>query len=242
MHCRPISAAGHLWAPYGYLEYVGKCVLGMQRFRKDADRWEQAGDTFPFHYKSQMTKLWNGDFLQGCAVLPDDTILVMPACPDQAARMKTILEDYAASVRLIINFHKSTLIPINIDQRYAMELAHVFGCSVGSLPFTYLGLPMGTTKPTLLDLMPLVHGVERKMSTALALMSSGAKLTLVNFAVTSMLIYAMCMLKLHPKVIEHLDKLCRSFLWVKKTDDGLKGNSLAAWDLVCRPKHRGDWR
>uniref|UniRef100_M8B2S4 Uncharacterized protein n=1 Tax=Aegilops tauschii TaxID=37682 RepID=M8B2S4_AEGTA len=54
----------------------GKCVLGMQRFRKDADRWEQAGDTFPFHYKSQMTKLWNGDFLQGCAVLPDDTILV----------------------------------------------------------------------------------------------------------------------------------------------------------------------
>ncbi|XP_044432805.1 uncharacterized protein [Triticum aestivum] len=76
MHCRPVSAAGHLWAPYVYLEYVGKCVLGMQRFRKDADRWEQAGDTFPFHYKSQMTKLWNGDFLQGCAVLPDDTILV----------------------------------------------------------------------------------------------------------------------------------------------------------------------
>ncbi|VAH18033.1 unnamed protein product [Triticum turgidum subsp. durum] len=75
-HCRPVSAAGHLWAPYVYLEYVGKCVLGMQRFRKDADRWEQAGDTFPFHYKSQMTKLWNGDFLQGCAVLPDDTILV----------------------------------------------------------------------------------------------------------------------------------------------------------------------
>ncbi|XP_044453572.1 uncharacterized protein [Triticum aestivum] len=76
MHCRPVSAAGHLWAPYVYLEYAGKCVLGMQRFCKDADRWEQAGDTFPFHYKSQMSKLWNGDFLQGCAVLPDDTILV----------------------------------------------------------------------------------------------------------------------------------------------------------------------
>lgn len=76
MHCRPVSAAGHLWAPYVYLEYVGKCVLGMQRFHKDADRWEQAGDTFPFPYKSEMGKLWNGDFFQGCAVLPDDTILV----------------------------------------------------------------------------------------------------------------------------------------------------------------------
>ena len=45
----------------------------------------------------------------------DDTILVMPACPDQAAHMKTILEDYAASVGLKINFHKSTLVPINLD-------------------------------------------------------------------------------------------------------------------------------
>ena len=30
----------------------------------------------------------------------DDTILVMPACPDQAARMKSILVDYAESVGL----------------------------------------------------------------------------------------------------------------------------------------------
>ena len=36
----------------------------------------------------------------------DDTILVMPACSVQAARMKTILEDYAASIGLKINFSK----------------------------------------------------------------------------------------------------------------------------------------
>ena len=98
---------------------------------------------------------------------------------------------------------------------------------------------MGTTRPTLLDLMPMVHGVERKMSTALALMSSGAKLTLVNSAVTSMLIYAMCTLKLHPKVIKHLDKLHRYCLWAKSSDDGVKNNSLAAWELFCRPKSKG---
>ena len=73
----------------------------------------------------------------------DDTILVMQACPTQAARMKLILEDYAASVGLKINFHKSTLIPINADHQHASGLAGVFGCSVGTLPFTYLGLPMG---------------------------------------------------------------------------------------------------
>ena len=95
----------------------------------------------------------------------------MQACPVQAARMKAILEDYATSIGLKINFQKSTLIPINIDHRRACELAGVFGCSVGSMPFTYLGLPMGTTRPSVLDLMPLVHAVERKTSTALSLMS-----------------------------------------------------------------------
>jgi len=120
-----------------------------------------------------------------------------------------------------------------------LGLAGVFGCSVGTLPFTYLGLPMGTTRPSVLDLMPLVHSVERKTSTALSLMSSGAKLTLVNSVITSMLIYAMCTIKLHPKVVEHLDKLRHYCLWAKNSDDGIKSNSLASWELVCRPKRCG---
>ena len=172
----------------------------------------------------------------------DDTILVMPTCPVQATRMKSILEDYAAFVGLKINFHKFTLIPINVDQHQAVDLANIFGCSIGSMPFTYLGLPMGTTRPTMLELMPLVHGVERKMSTMLALMSSGAKLTLVNSTVTSMLIYAMWTIKLHPRVVEHLDKLCRYCLWAKNSEDGVKNNSLTAWELVCRPKSKGGAR
>ena len=77
------------------------------------------------------------------------------------------------------------------------------------------------------------------MSTALSLLSFGEKLTLVNSAVTSMLIYAMCTIKLHPKVIEHLDKLRRYCLWAKNSEDGVKNNSLAAWELVCRPKCKG---
>ena len=63
----------------------------------------------------------NGDF--PVVQYADDTILVMPACPEQAASMKLVLEDYAASVGLKINFHKSTLIPINIDHMRATDLA-----------------------------------------------------------------------------------------------------------------------
>lgn len=78
----------------------------------------------------------------------DDTILVLPACPRQATLVKGILTDYATSIGLKINFQKSTLIPINLDEVSTSHLVQIFGCSVGTMPFTYLGLPLGTTRPT----------------------------------------------------------------------------------------------
>jgi hypothetical protein len=35
-------------------------------------------------------------------------------------------------------------------------LARTFGCDIGSMPFTYLDLSMGTTKPKIEDLTPIV--------------------------------------------------------------------------------------
>nr|XP_040243927.1 translation initiation factor IF-2-like [Aegilops tauschii subsp. strangulata] len=86
----------------------------------------------------------------------DDTLLLMPACAMQAAVIKKILVDYADSIGLKINFHKSTLIPINVEEDLTNRLAAIFECSVGSLPFTYLGLPMGTSRPSIHELMPLL--------------------------------------------------------------------------------------
>lgn len=89
-----------------------------------------------------------------------DTIIVMPACPIQVTRMKQILMDYASSIGLSINFHKSTLIPINTPAALCQNIAQILGCKVGKMPFTYLGLPLGTTRPTVQDLMPLVCRAE----------------------------------------------------------------------------------
>lgn len=169
----------------------------------------------------------------------DDTILAMPACPQQAAIIKEILVDYASSIGLRINFHKSTLIPINLSEGTALGFANLFGCSVGSMPFTYLGLPLGTSKPTILDLMPLVCSAELRLTSMIAMMSYSGKLSWLNATVTSLLIYAMCTLKFSPKLIEMLDKIRRRCLWTKKTEQGDKCNSLAAWDMVCKPKKHG---
>ena len=159
----------------------------------------------------------------------DDTIILFPACPDQATLVKNILTDYATCIGLKINIHKSTLMPMNCDVATAQHVAQIFGCMVGKLPFTYLGMPMGTTKSSVQDLMPLVCGVQRRLSSTLSMISYGGKFSLLNSVITSLIIFALCTLKLPQKIIDLLDKIRRQCLWTKKTDDGDKFNSLASW-------------
>jgi hypothetical protein len=44
----------------------------------------------------------------------DDTLIIMPACNQQVIIMKDILDKYATSTGLHINYSKSVLIPINL--------------------------------------------------------------------------------------------------------------------------------
>jgi hypothetical protein len=94
----------------------------------------------------------------------DDTILVLQADPVQLAVLKEALHDFSLSTGLAINFHKSCMLPINISEDSVKALALSFGCVVGSFPFTYLGLPMGTTKPKMVDFLPLVDRMERRLT------------------------------------------------------------------------------
>jgi hypothetical protein len=94
----------------------------------------------------------------------DDTILIMQANEDQLSFLKDAVHIITLSSGLVVNFHKSCLVPINISSERASSLAQVFGCNIGSIPFTYLGLPMGLTKPQAKDYAPLIYRIERRMS------------------------------------------------------------------------------
>jgi hypothetical protein len=48
-------------------------------------------------------------------------------------------------MRLKVNYRKSQMVPINVALERMELLAHTFGCEIRVMPFTYLGLPMGTT-------------------------------------------------------------------------------------------------
>lgn len=77
----------------------------------------------------------------------DDTLLLLQADARQLFFLKALLHSFETSLGLKVNYRKSQLIPINVSQEKTQLLANTLACQIGSFPFTYLGLPMGTTKP-----------------------------------------------------------------------------------------------
>jgi hypothetical protein len=93
----------------------------------------------------------------------DDTLLLLEACPSQLLTLKSLLNTFAGSTSLRVNFHKSNIYPINVDHDKMEVLALTFGCQIESYPFTYLGLPLGPNKPSVEDMLPLVQRIERRL-------------------------------------------------------------------------------
>ena len=74
------------------------------------------------------------------------------------------------------------------------------------MPFTYLGLPMGTTKPKIDDFTAIMDRVERRLSACSTWLSYSGRLEMINSAITPITTYAMCTLKLPKGVIENIDR------------------------------------
>jgi hypothetical protein len=67
----------------------------------------------------------------------------MKADARQLLFLKSLLNLFADSTGLKVNYNNSQMLPINVSDEEIHTLASTFGCTVGTLPFTYLGLPMG---------------------------------------------------------------------------------------------------
>lgn len=83
------------------------------------------------------------------------------SCPD--CSRKVVLQTFATSTGLKVNFAKSFLVPINVEESRLQSLTNALGCQLGSLPFTYLGLPLGTTRPSVQDLSPILTRMEKHL-------------------------------------------------------------------------------
>ena len=157
----------------------------------------------------------------------DDTLLIMQADAKQLFFLKELLNSFVESTGLWVKYRKSQMLPINVSAKKMEVLSQIFGCTIGTLQFTYLGLPMGTTKPKMEDLTPIMDRVERCLSGCSTWLSYLGRLQIINSALSPIVTYTMCTIKLPRGVIESIDRIRKQCLWRGNTDRKRGGNLVA---------------
>lgn len=83
-----------------------------------------------------------------------------------------------------------------------------------SLPFTYLGSPLGLSKPKVTDFSPLVTKYERRLIATMTFCNQTGHLEISNSEITTMPTFAMSIFHLHAwHRIEKIDKYKRHCIW-----------------------------
>ena len=72
----------------------------------------------------------------------DDTLLFCDADEDQIKNLVAILRCFKAVSGLRINFSKSSILGVSIEDISLHHYATILGCRVDSFPSTYLGVPL----------------------------------------------------------------------------------------------------
>ena len=73
----------------------------------------------------------------------DDTLIIGEKSWLNVRSMRAVLLLFEEMSGLKVNFNKSMLTGVNISDSWLAEASMVMNCRTGSIPFLYLGIPIG---------------------------------------------------------------------------------------------------
>ena len=143
----------------------------------------------------------------------DDTLVFCNDSEDQMVYLSWILPYFEALSALKFNLDKSAILPVWVMWR-TLNNACELSCKTGTLPLTYLGLPLGTRQNS----VRMCEGIEERFRRRLKAwkrqyISKRGRLTLVRSALSNLPIYLLSLFRLPKGVKCKLEKIQRDFLW-----------------------------
>ena len=137
-----------------------------------------------------------------------------------------------------VNFSKSRVFGIGAGEEETREWAGILGCVSGSLPFQYLGVPVGANLKLVKNWQPIIDRFHAKLSIWKATtLSFGGRLTLVKSVLGNLPNYYLSLFKAPVGIMEKLEAIRRRFLWGGGEDK--RKIHWVAWDKVVAPKKNG---
>jgi exonuclease III len=181
----------------------------------------------------------NSDILISHLQYADDTIFIGEACVENLWSMKAILRWFELISGLKVNFSKSNIIGVNVQNSFLEGAASFLHCKVRSLPFTYLGLPVGANPRCVNTWKPVLDAIENRLhSWKNKYVSLGGRVVLINSVLASIPIFYLSYMKLPSGVRKAIIRLQRNFLWGTSAS-GESKIPWVRWSDVCRPKKDG---
>jgi len=161
----------------------------------------------------------------------DVVFFLRPAAADMDITFD-ILHLFGNASGLVTNIQKSSMLPIQCNEENRETIQAHFPCQVLDFPCTYLGLPLTLQKLNKAQIQPIIDKIADQLPGWKAdLLTKAGRRILVQFVLTSMLIYLVMALDLPPWALKAIDKIRRGFLW-KGRKDVKGGHCLLAWPYV----------
>jgi hypothetical protein len=168
----------------------------------------------------------------------DDTLCIGEASVENLWSLKAMLRGFEMASGLKVNFWKSALLGINVSPEFLEAACTFLNCRQGSIPFKYLGLPIGANPRRESTWFPLVdHFRKRLFSWRNKHISFGGRIVLINSVLNAIPIFYLSFMKIPTMVWKKVVRIQREFLW-----GGVRGGkkvSWIKWEVVCKDKKKG---
>ncbi|CAL5365331.1 unnamed protein product [Camellia sinensis] len=178
------------------------------------------------------------DFIISHLQFADDTIIFCEANWDEIRVLKRILRCFEVMSGLKINFHKSIVCGIGVGEELVKEFANNLNCLSQSLPFSYLGLPLGANPRKKSTWKPVVEKFKKKLASwKRRFLSFAGRLTLIKSGLSNLPVYFLSIFKLPIGVAKTIDRIQSNFLW--GGSEVQRKIHLVQWKEVCKSKDQG---
>lgn len=94
----------------------------------------------------------------------DDTLLFLENNLEKASTLKWLLVCFEQMSGMKINYDKSDLLTIGMDEDSANQFAKLFCCKRSEFPIKYLGVPLYYTKLRRQDLQPIIDKIIKRIA------------------------------------------------------------------------------
>lgn len=144
----------------------------------------------------------------------DDTMIFCEADRGEILTIKRILRCFELMSGLKINFHKSCVCGVGVEDSVVEGFADILRCKSQKLPFTYLGLPLGASPSRLSTWKPVIEKFKLKLASwERKLLSYSGRVTLIKAVLNSLPVYYLSLFKMPEGVAKILDRVQAAFLW-----------------------------